>query len=200
MINPGTILFCTPHPVWSTAAYSPQAAKMAISKVRFLTNTLMTGDILNKMYGRSPSCLCRFPVEDRFHLSLDCSIYADLRQVCITQIKTTIMTNYPQVLKEDITNRNGYVISHLILDATWYRQDIGSSLKGFPNIFSKQVASTIETISRIFCFKIYRRRFELLSENSEEPDSDEETDCSDFYSLHDTSSSSSSNTSYEETD
>ena len=40
-INPKTIKLGTPHPVWETAGYSGNAVRQAISKVSFLTNTVM---------------------------------------------------------------------------------------------------------------------------------------------------------------
>ena len=42
-LNPGTVRLGTPHPAWSTASYSTQAVKQAISKVRLLTDTFMNG-------------------------------------------------------------------------------------------------------------------------------------------------------------
>ena len=43
-LNLGTVLLGTPHPVWETCGYSAQAVKEAISKVRFLTDTFLTGE------------------------------------------------------------------------------------------------------------------------------------------------------------
>ena len=66
-INPETISFGFPHPVWSTSGYSRQNVKMAISKVRFLTDTVMTGEKMNTMYGSSPQCICQNPLENQIH-------------------------------------------------------------------------------------------------------------------------------------
>ena len=81
-------------------------------------------------------------------------------------------------------------MAQMMLDPSWFRSDIGSSTRGFPNILTENTANNLEVIGRKFCFQIYRRRFDVLSE--EENGSDDETDCSDEYSLCDTSSSSSS--------
>ena len=188
MINPGTIKFGQPHPVWKTAMFSPRAVKMAVSKVRFLTDTMMTGEKLHKMYGRKPICICGFPIEDRFHILLDCPTYADLRDSCVSSIVAEIVDNYPPTRKEEVSDRT--VMAHMMLDPSWFRSDIGSSTRGFPNILTENTANNLEVIGRKFCFQIYRRRFDVLSE--EENGSDDETDCSDEYSLCDTSSSSSS--------
>ena len=196
MINPGAIKLGSSHPVWKTAMFSPRAVKMAVSKVRFLTDTLMTGEKLHKMYGRNPTCICGFPVEDRFHILLDCLTYNDLRDSCISSIVDEIVVNYPPTRKEDVVDRT--VMAHMMLDASWFRADVGSSSKGFPNILTESTANNTEVIGRKLCFQIYRRRFDILSE--EDNESDDETDCSDVYSLRDTSSSSSSSSSESEND
>ena len=168
--------------------------KMSISKVRFLTDTLMTGEKIHKMYGMNPSCLCGHPMENRFHILLDCKIYNDLRNFCIQEITKVIKSQYPKIQTETIQNRT--VVAHLILDPTWYRNDIGSSTKIMPNILSIHESNKIEIIGRAFCFQVYKRRFAKLSV-IDSIDSEDETDCSDSYSLHDTSSESSiSNCSY----
>ena len=77
---------------------------------------------------------------------------------------------------------------HLILNPSWYRSDIGSATKGLPNILTLETANKIETIGRVFCFKIYKCRFAILSE--EEEGSDDETEVDSNYSLHDTTEAS----------
>ena len=148
MINPNSIKFGIPHPSWQTCGYSSQTVKMAISKVRFLTDTLLTGEKLSKMYGNNPKCSCGYPLENRFHLLLDCVTFHDLREICITAIISVIQKSHPQIPKELIRNRT--VIIHLILDSTWYRKDIGSSEKILPNILNKQESNEIEVIGRAF--------------------------------------------------
>ena len=78
-INPGAISIGRGHPVWSTSRYSAHASRQAISKVRFLTDTMMNGEKRNQMFGNKPTCLCGFPTENRRHQLLDCQIYGDLR-------------------------------------------------------------------------------------------------------------------------
>ena len=78
------------------------------------------------------------------------------------------------------------------MDATWYIADIGSSAKGLPNIFLETTTNKIETLSIRLCFTIYTHRFSLLTEDNVDSDSDKETDCSDSYSLYDTSLSGNS--------
>ena len=119
MINPRSIKFGVPHPSWLTSGYSPQSVKMAVSKVRFLTDTVMTGEKLNKMYGMSSKCNCGFSLEDRFHILLDCITYHDLRDICISSIISVIQEGHPEILEETICNRT--VIAHLLLDATWFQ-------------------------------------------------------------------------------
>ena len=86
-VNPGAISIGVPHPVWATARYSPHASRQAISKMRFLTDTMMNGEKMEKMFGQSAACQCGFPVEHRFHQLLDCPIYNDLRNDQNNQFK-----------------------------------------------------------------------------------------------------------------
>ena len=171
-INPETISFGVAHPVWETSGYSRQNVKMAISEVRFLTDTLMTGEKLNTMYG------------NRVHILLDCDLYNEQRDFCVQEIYKTIKLQHPEIPLSTITNRT--VLMHLILDPTWYRIDIGSPTKVMPNILSIEEANKIEITGRTFCFQIYRQRFNMMSEM--ENSSDSETSCDDSFSLHDTSS------------
>ena len=100
-------------------------------------------------------------------------------------MKNIILINHPHIVtKEMISNRTSF--AHLVLDPSWFRDDIGSSGKGIPNILSKETADQLEGIGRTFCFQIYRRRFQTLSEV--ESDTDSESDSEDTYSLHDSSS------------
>ena len=85
-----------------------------------------------------------------------------------------------------IRKRNSLI--HLILDPSWYRSDIGSDTKGFPNILTEETANKLEKLGRVFCYKIYKRRFSILSE--EEEGSDDETEVDSNYSLHDTTEAS----------
>ena len=163
---------------------------MAVSKVRFLTDTLMIGQKINKMYGTNPSCICGYPVETRFHILLDCLKYIELREFYQKQIIDIMAKFHPTVPVSVLMDRT--VLTHLILDPSWYRFDIGSTTKGMPNILTLETANKIEIIGRTFCFQVYKLRFNLLSEI--ETDSDNETVCEDSFSLHDTSSEDNSET------
>ena len=174
----------SPHPVYLTLGNSTHAVKQAISKVRFLTDTLMTGVKQNKMFGYKSSCECGFKREDRFHILLTCSFYTDLRQFCIDRMVTVILNVHPWIITETMV-KHPYALGHLILDPTWYREDIGSPGKGLPNIMSKKTTDELETIGRTYCFQVYKRRFEILSQKEGD---ESETDCDDSYSIHDTSS------------
>ena len=88
------------------------------------------------------------------------------------------------------------VILHLILDPSLYRKDIGSKYRGLPNVFNEMDANEIEKMGRTFCYQLYRRRFQILSEENEEEDSDTDID-QDNYSLHDTTDTSSSDSDYD---
>ena len=55
MLNPKTISVGSPHPVYSTAGNSVNAVKQSISKVRFLADTVLTGEKLENMFDHSPS-------------------------------------------------------------------------------------------------------------------------------------------------
>ena len=194
MLNPKSISVGSPHPVYLTAGNSVNAVKQSISKVRFLTDTVMTGEKLAKFYGRSPSCTCGYPIENRFHILLNCPTYTDLRNFFIKRIVQLILKVHPWVITEQmITHPNA--LAHLMLDPTWFRTDIGSPEKGLPNIMSKTTTDELEIIGRTYCFQVYKRRQETLSIT--DFDSDSETDCDDEYSLHDTSSDESTD---EETD
>ena len=184
MINPGTISYGVPHPAWETCGYSSQNVKMAISKIIFLTDTMMTGEKFNLMYGSNPACICGHPLETRFHIILDCPIYSELREFCTKQIVDIIAINHKKIMLSTVLNRT--VLAHLILDPSWYRNDIGSSTKGMPNILNVETANKIEVIGRTFCFQVYKKRFNILTDI--ENDSDSETSCEDSYSIHDTSS------------
>ena len=186
MINPNSIKFGVPHPSWQTSGYSTQSVKMAISKVRFLTDTIMTGEKINKMFNENPKCQCGFPIEDRFHILLDSQIYNDLREMCITSITSVIQNSHPEIT--DTTIRNRTVMAHLILDPSWYQISIGTSQKSLPNILNKTESNKIEVIGRAFCFRIYKRRFDNLSYINSD-DNETSTDVS--FSVHDTESESS---------
>ena len=186
MINPKAIKFGIPHPCWQTSGYSSQSVKKAISKVRFLTDTLMTGEKINQMYGTSAKCNCGYALEHRFHILLDCNSYQDLRELCFTTIVKVVQKYHPQISENLILNRT--VIAKLILDPTWYRKDIGLQNKDFPHILAVKESNEIEVIGRAYCYKIYKRRFEILSDSMDGSDSETETDAS--YSIHDTEESS----------
>ena len=110
--------------MFSTAGYSIHAVKQSISKVRFLTDTFMTGEKLNVMFKYSASCPCGFQNEDRFHILLTCSIYTDLRQYCISKMVDIILNAHPWIITEKMI-KHPNALAHLILDPTWFRQDIG---------------------------------------------------------------------------
>ena len=186
MLNPGFMEIGTPHPVWSTAGYSVHSVRQAISKVRFLTDTLMTGEKLAKMYGLKPTCNCGFPIENRFHILLDCETYRDLREHFIKKTIKIITDAHPWIITEHQI-RDRTALCFLMIDPSWFRADIGSLGKGLPNIMKKEVTNEIEVIGRIYCYQIYRRRFSILSYND---DSDSETEDEDKFSLHDTSDES----------
>ena len=50
---------------------------------------------------------------------------------------------------------------------------------------SKYICDELEIITRIYCYQIYRRRFDILSESGYDTNGDTEDE--DDYSLHDTS-------------
>ena len=113
-------------PSWQTSGFSTQSVKMAISKVRFLTDTIMTGEKINKMFNENPKCQCGFPMEDRFHILLDCQIYHDLREICMTSIVSVIQNSHPEITENIIRNRT--VMAHMILDPSWYQITIGTAI------------------------------------------------------------------------
>ena len=43
-----SIKLAVPHPSWQTSGFAPQSVKREIFKVYFLTDTVMTGEKLNK--------------------------------------------------------------------------------------------------------------------------------------------------------
>ena len=182
-INPGAIKLGIPHPVWETASTSVNAVKQAISKVRFLTNTLMTGKKISKFFGNKSNCNCGFPVESRAHILLDCTTYTDLRIFRIEKMIETILLHHPWIITEQMIMKRQTLLL-LLLDPSWFRKDIGSPTKGLPNIMEKSTTDDLERMGRTLCYQIYRRRFSILNENNDdsETDTDEEA-----YSLHDTS-------------
>ena len=130
----------------------------------------MTGARIKQMFGRSSICTCGHPYEDRLHLILDCIDYLDLRQYCLSRMINIILINHPGIVtKEMISTRTSF--AHLVLDPSWFRDDIGSIGKGLPNILSKETTDQLEGIGRTFCFQIYRRRFQTLSEVESDTDS-----------------------------
>ena len=148
----------------------------------------MTGEKLAQMFGQNPVCQCGFQVESRLHLLLDCPIYKDLREYCIAKMTELILSKHNNQITEKMIHER-IASTHLILDPSWFRMDIGSTGKGLPTAFSKDTADQLEKLGRTFCYQLYRRRFEILSEEDESEDSDE--DCNDTYSIHDTSEDSS---------
>ena len=134
MLNPHTIKVGIPHPAWETAGYSLQATKEAISKIRMLTDTMMTGEKLNLMYGQNPKCLCSHPFENRSHLLLDCSIYQDVREHCISRMIHLIVSNHPEI--SEICIRDRTILTLLLLDPTWFPKDKDCPIKLFQNILT----------------------------------------------------------------
>ena len=147
----------------------------------------MNGQKLNQFWNQPSTCICGHPMEDRIHQLLDCPTYTDIREYCISQMINILISHHPWVITERKIRKRISLI-HLILDPSWYRSDIGSATKGLPNILTPETANKIETIGRVFCFKIYKRRFAILSE--EEEGSDAETEADSNYSLHDTTEAS----------
>ena len=165
--------------------FSRQATKEAISKVRMLTDTMMNGEKESKMFNRSPQCQCSHPMENRFHLILDCPVYQDNREHCISRMITLINGNHPEITEIQIRDRTA--LCYLILDPSWFRSDIGSPGFSVPNILSIQEANLLEHYGRKFCFQIYKRRTEILL--NEDTNYESETEDEDIYSLHDTTDS-----------
>ena len=107
-----------------------------------------------------------------------------------------IRTNYSATISEEMILKPNTLLK-LILDPSWFRNDIGSIGLGMPNIISENDANTLECIGRTFCYQLYQRRFQILSE--EDTDSETEDD-QDAYSVHDTSDSSSTESDWDDSD
>ena len=167
------------------------ASRQAISKVRFLTDTMMNGDKRNQMFGFKPTCLCGFPTENSRHQLLDCQIYGDLRDFCVSRMTALILSNHSNIISEDMIHHPDTLLL-LILDPSWFTHSMGSDGHGLPNVFSEETANTLECFGRTFCFQLYKRRFSILSE--EDSDSETEVD-EDAYSIHDTTETDSSSSS-----
>ena len=151
---------------------------------------MMNGAIAKRMFDEKSICICGHPYEDRFHMILDCIRYSDLRQYCITRLMDIIIPKHGnRITKETIVDRTAF--THLVVDPSWFRKDIGADNKGLPNIFTKETADQLEAVGRTFCYQIYRRRFDILSE----VDTDSDTETDDSYSLHDSTDSSSEDSS-----
>ena len=125
---------------------------------------------------------------------LDCSIYTNLRDHCLGKM-TQVLSNFSKFLTHEMT-QNRTVQLKLILDPSWFRQDIGSPGLGLPNILDKPTCDHLERIGRKYCFQIYKRRLELLSQEDE----DSETEDEDSFSIHDTSDDESSSGDEESSD
>ena len=151
----------------------------------------MNGEKLSQMFSQDPTCQCGFPVENRIHQLLDCSMYNDIRQYCISRMTQLILTKHNNSITSEMIQERKTLV-HLILDPSWFRVDIGSIGKGLPNILSKDTADRLEQLGRTFCYQLYRRRLDSLSELDESDDSDESND-SENYSIHDTSEDTSTN-------
>ena len=184
MVNPRTIKMGKPHTSWRTAGFSRQACREAISKVRLLTDAMLLGEKLNKMFGQGPKCQCTYPVENRFHVLLDCPLYEYIRELCISR-KVHLLTQHPKI--KEIHVRQRKPLLYLLLDPTWFPKDIGCMGHGIPNILSEVDADILEGYSRKFCYQLYRRRWQILEEN----ESGSETEDEDVFSLHDTTEDSS---------
>ena len=115
-----------------------------------------------------------------------------------------ITSNHPEITEAQVRQRT--TLCFLLLDPSWFRQDIGSetlplpiigSVPPLPNILSEMEANTLEHFGRKFCFQVYTRRNQLIFNEG----SDSETEDEDSYSLHDTSDDTSSiDTSFTEED
>ena len=150
----------------------------------------MNGAIAKRMFDEKSICICGHPYENRFHMILDCISNSDLRQYCIKRLMDIIIPKYGnRITKEMIVDRTAF--THLVVDPSWFRKDIGADNKGLPNIFTKETADQLEAVGRTFCYQIYRRRFDILSE----VDTDSDTDTDDSYSLQDSTDSSSEDSS-----
>ena len=113
-LNPGTALIGTPHPVWETCGNSPQAVNEAISKVRFLTDTFLTGEKMKLLFNSRASCICGNPLESRIHMLLDCRIYTNLRGYCLNKMMEVILNSSVLLATDMLTDRK--VQLQLLLD------------------------------------------------------------------------------------
>ena len=151
MINPLAIQVGKPHPIWETTRFSRQATKKAISKVRMLTDTMMNGEKELLMFNTSSKCQCSHPLENRFHLILDCPIYEDIRTYCISIMIKLITENHPEIPETQIWDRT--TLGYLILDPSWFRSDIGFSQFTLSNVLSIDEANILEHYGRKFCYQ-----------------------------------------------
>ena len=125
-------------------------------------------------------------MENRIHMLLDCLIYTTLRDHCLTKMTQVLLNFSKSFTPEMIEDRD--VKLKMILDPSWFREDVGSQGLGLPNILNKSTADHLERIGRKFCFQVYKRRLELLLQEDE----DSETEDEDSFSIHDTSDEDSS--------
>ena len=131
--------------------------------------------LTKKMFGHKPTCLCGFPLEHRLHQLLDYPIYEDLRDFCISRMTSLILSSYSNIITEDMIHHLDTLLL-LILDPSWFRYDIGSDGHGLPNIFSENIANTLECFGRTFYFQLYKRRFSILSSEDSDSEADEDQD------------------------
>ena len=111
-------------------------------------------------------CSCGYPIESRIHMILDCLVYTDLRDYCVSRMVSTITAAHSWVITvQQIKTRTA--MAYLILDPSWFRRDIGSPGRGLPNIMTQETTDKLESIGRTFCYQLFKRRFSILSEVEE---------------------------------
>ena len=154
----------------------------------FRCNSIQNFKILTlKLKNESPKCSCGYPIESRIHMILDCPVYNDLRNYCMSRMVSTITTAHPWVITvQQIKTRTA--MAYLILDPSWFRRDIGSPGRGLPNIMTQETTDKLESIGRTFCYQLYKRRFSISSEVEERS----ETEGSSDFSVPDTTKESGS--------
>ena len=144
------------HPVWKTVKPNLFDIQRAHIKARLLTDTYILQHHIAKFKKEdSDTCkLCILDTEDRSHFLTSCAALFEVRDIWIPKIKDIIIKKAGSLAWLTLTkDRN--LLMKLILDSA-------SLKKGILKKFTKEDLEELETLTRIYCFKLHFRRCQLL--------------------------------------
>ena len=147
------------HPVWSTVRANCFDVQRSHVKAKLLTDTyLLQSHVAKFKKVDDDICkLCKSEAEDRGHFLIQCTALVEVREIWLTKIKDLITNqNGNEVWEEIISDRD--TILKVILDNSLLRYSVLKQL-------SRDNFKELETLTRIYCFKLHFLRCQLLQKD-----------------------------------